>query len=1084
MKFKLLGILLLIFITGNVFAQTILSGKVLDKTFGDALTGANVYIMNADNRALGGVMVDFNGEYHVRVPNQPNLSIVISFIGYKTQKVKYTGQTKLDISLEEESQAISAVEVVAKKAERNEMGLLQREIVGATQKMTMEGLETAPVTDVTEALQGAMSNVDILTNAEPGVKSQIRIRGTSSLNANTEPLIVIDGVPYPADINDDFDFSTANSDDYGALLNISPTDIESIEVLKDAAATAVWGSKGANGVLLINTKRGSKGKIQFSFSSKYELSKERNTIPLLNASQYVSMIQDAIWNTVNDIGYSGALNYVRLLYDTKEIGYDPEWQYFNEYNVNTNWVDEVTQTGFSVDNSFSMSGGGDKATYRFSLSHLAQDGTTIGTGFQRIGATFNMRYVFSNRLDISTNYQFTQSVRDTYWEESSKRRTPRSVAINRMPNQSPYYINEDGSVSSQYFTPWQNFQGSFDSQGIYNPTAMVHESKNNTTSYTNAFTFNLHYNLLKGFDYYGLIGLRASTNRTDRFLPSSVTGVPWTSDYYNVSSMSSSDNLYMYTENKLIYNWQPAEGHKVLGTALLTTDENVRSALNGEVSGKGSSSMPSTSSGGNIKSMSSSRLTTRSVGVILNAHYSLLQRYMFNVGYRLEGNSTISPKTRWGWFPTVGVAWQMGDEAFMENLDWISTSKVRASWGQSGNTPSGASLYMGRFSPITPGYGDMTAIFPSTIQLDNLKWETVSKSNAGVDIGLLNDKVMMAVDVYRNVTTDLLRKKVTVPSTTGYSSISYFNSGKMTNDGWEFRIDWNVLRTKKWGLTTSFNISQNFNKVNSLPNSTNEDSYNFGNTNYAYKVVEGDPLGSFYGYKYLGVYQNVEDTYARDSKGSVINDINGKPVVSTINGQKVYPGDAKYGDMNGDGVIDKYDIVYLGNSMPTLTGGFNFNLRYGGWGLIANFHGRAGQKIVNSARMSMENMYGNNNQSTAVLRRWRNEGDDTDIPRALYNRGYNYLGSDRFVEDGSFLRLKTLTIRYKLPTEITRKAKLTGVDLYLTGYDLFTITKYTGQDPEVALSYDSEGSGIYMLAKDNAQTPKAMRFAAGINLKF
>ena len=348
-----------------------------------------------------------------------------------------------------------------------------------------------------------------------------------------------------------------------------------------------------------------------------------------------------------------------------------------------------------------------------------------------------------------------------------------------------------------------------------------------------------------------------------------------------------------------------------------------------------------------------------------------------------------------------------------------------------------------------------------------------------MDLGLFEDKLACTFDVYDKTTSNLLQKSVSTPTTTGYSSVRYINSGEMTNKGWEVSFNWKAIDTKKFGAIFSLNVAQNINKIVNLPVNIMDQSYTFANGNYANKVVPGDPLGSFYGYNYLGVYKNLADTYARDANGNVMKDISGNPVIIKNGNTQVKPGDAKYRDLNHDGVINQYDITYLGNAMPTLTGSFGINLRYKEWGLIANFYGRAGQKIINSARMSLENMYGSDNQSTAVLRRWRREGDDTDIPRALYGRGYNYLGSDRFVEDGSFLRLKTLTVKYSVPRKALQLIGLTQCDIYATAYDLWTLTNYSGQDPEVSLS-----TSVYMLAKDTATTPKPIRVAMGLNLRF
>lgn len=1066
-----------------VAAQTVLTGTVKDSGNGDPLIGANVYFVNAENRTLGGSIVDINGEYRIKVPAQKNMSITFSYVGYKTKSIKYTDQKVLNVVLEDAT-TIQDVEVVAQRIERNSMGQTPKELVSATQKLSLEGLESAMVTNVTEALQGAMANVDILSGADPGSSSSIRIRGTSSLSASSEPLFVVDGVPLPVDVSSDFNFSTANSDDYGQLLNISPSDIQSIEVLKDAAATAVWGSKGANGVLLITTKKGKKGRLSFNFSSKYEYKKEGSSIPMLNSKQYVSMVQDAIWNSVNDIGQGSneANTLLALLYNTKEIGFDPSWAYFNEYNQNTDWLALVTQPGMSLDNNLSISGGGDKADYRLSLGHLLEEGTTIGTKYQRFSTSFNMQYKFSNKLDISTNYSFTRGIKDANYADGYIDGTGlRGQALTKMPNMSPYIIGADGKATSEYFTPFTYFQGSYATNKIYNPVAMAYESQNRTTAVTSRMIFNLHYNFFKGFDYFGVVGFDARTNKTTKFLPQSVSGESYINKYVNIGSDGGSDNLYLTTENRFIFNRTLADNHKLLMSAIWQTSDQTNSTYLSSTSGNPSIGIIDPIVGSNTKNAAggSGRVISRSVGGVVNALYTLYDKYLFNAGYRMEANSSLSSKSRWGMFPTAGVAWQLGDEEFIKNLRVISMAKVRANWGQSGNSPSGASPYIGTFSAIPNGYGEMVAIEPVKIQLENLTYETITQTNLGIDIGLFNNRLNFTIDVYDKLTTDMLQKDVDLPTTTGFTTVKFYNSGKMSNQGWEFRTDVDVLRGKKWKLSFDFNISQNRNQILELPTNKQNESYTFGNKNYAYKFVVGDPLGSFYGFKSLGLYQNVEETYARDVNGNIINNINGEPVVMKNGSVKVYPGDAKYQDVNGDGVIDKYDIVYIGNSNPLFIGGFGFKLSYKGIGLVASFHGRAGQKVINQARMNNEYMYARDNQSVSVLRRWRAEGDDTEIPRALYGRGYNTLGSDRFVEDASFLRMKTVTLKYDLPRDLVRKLHIQKLQFYFTGYDLLTFTKYKGQDPEISLSWVDK---IYPVYIDKASTPKPLRLAAGINI--
>jgi hypothetical protein len=413
----------------------------------------------------------------------------------------------------------------------------------------------------------------------------------------------------------------------------------------------------------------------------------------------------------------------------------------------------------------------------------------------------------------------------------------------------------------------------------------------------------------------------------------------------------------------------------------------------------------------------------------------------------------------------------------------ITEWKIRASYGMSGNAPSGTSPYVGTYASIG-NYMDANAISSRTMQLNNLKWETSTEFDIGTDINLFDGKLTATFDWYKKKTKDLIQKNVSVPEYIGYpgTTIAYWNSGRLKNEGWEFRIDYEVLKTKDWQLKVNWNINRNINTIEELPSNVSSGDENFtpANGSYATKIMSGTSVGSFFGFRSLGVYRNLEDTYAKDAEGNVMYDLEGKPIVMTNMDTRCYPGDAKYEDVNHDGRIDKNDIVYIGNYNPVVSGGGGFNLKYKGWGLTVFLHYRLGQKIVNQARMNAEAMYNRDNQSTAVLRRWRTEADvDTDIPRALYGYGLNYMGSDRFVEDCSFIRLKTLSLNYNFPKAFCKKLGVNTLSMFLTGYDLFTITDYTGQDPEVNMP-----SKVTDLAVDNSQTPRSRRYSMGITVNF
>ncbi len=1074
-KYILTAILLVVCTATAVAQNNVITGTVMEQ-FGDDLEpimGANVVLVNSQNRHVRGTVTDINGKYNLAVPaDSKKLRIKVSYIGMKTQTVNYTGQTNINFKLESNTK-IQEVTVTGQRGGRDQMGISRLEQTSATQRLDLSQIvETAPVTSVEEALQGQIAGLDINLGGDPGARSSIRIRGTSSLSASNEPLIIIDGVPQDIDINDDFNFATANEEDFGALLNIAPANIESIEVLKDASATAIYGTKGANGVLLINTKRGSMGRTKFSFSSKYTFKSEPKSIPLLNGAQYVAMMQDAIWNAANAKGISNASSEMNMLFNNPEINYDPTYKYYDEYNVDTDWLEAVKQNAIVTDNNLSMTGGGEKAVYKLNLGYYDEQGTTVGTGVQRLSAGMKITYNFSDRLRVRTDFSFSNTNKDANVLDNA-----RSMAQTKMPNLSPYWIDPVTKQSTGvYFTPQEDFQGSY--SGNYNPVAMVNEGYNKTTQRDEKLTITLEYDFPFHLQYQGWVSMNMRTTKNKKFLPQEATGVLWTNSNANRSTDASSDAFSLQTENKLIYNNTFAEKHKLIATALLRTNDSQSFSYSSSTYGNASANLSDPVVGSVVAGSGSGNSQRRSIMMIAQGVYSYDNRYVLRATVNHEGNSTMGKSNRWGTFPAFGAAWNIEQEHFLSEKikKWLNTAKLRFGIGWSGTSPSGASIYLGAYQSLGQ-YMDMSAVYPVRMQLDNLKWETTKELDFGFDLRLFN-KLNVTFDYYDKLTTDLLLANTKLPSSTGYNTIKYINSGSMSNKGVEIRFDYEVFRNKDWTVSVNANVSRNVNKVKELPSTWVMDNYTFGNGNYALRIVENAPVGSFYGYRYLGVYQNTNETYARDAQGGIMNDWNGKPITMKNGTDPVFPGDAKYEDINHDGVINESDIVYLGNANPKFFGGGGFQVRYKQFTLTTFFYGRYGQKVINGARISLENMRGKGNQSTAVLHRWRSEGDDTDIPRALYGMGYNYLGSDRFVEDASFLRLKTLSISYNVPKKWLKKLGVTKLNVFATGYDLFTWTGYKGQDPEVKMPSATS------LVKDNSTTPVTRRFSFGLNLDF
>lgn len=1057
--------------------DNVISGTVSEMFGGskEPIMGANVVLVNSQNRYIKGVVTDMNGNFNIQVPaNAGALRVRVSYIGMKPQTFKYTGQTRLDVTLEsDQANNLKEVTIVAKKTDG--MGISRLEQTSSVQSLKVSDIvEASPVGSIEEALQGQISGLDISLGGDPGAKSSIRIRGTNTLNGDAQPLIVVDGVPYDTEISDDFNFATANEEDFGALLNIAPANIESIDVLKDASATAIYGSKGANGVLIINTKKGAMGKTQFSFSSKFTLKHEPASIPLLNGSQYTALMQDELWNAANAKGVSNAANELNLLFNSDEINYNPAFKYYDEYNCNTDWLEAVKQDAIVTDNNFSMSGGGEKARYRFALGYYDEQGTTRGTGLGRLSTQLKVTYNFSDRLRVHTDFSFTNTSKDANALDNA-----RSVAQTKMPNLSPYWIDDEtGLATNRYFTPESDFQGGY--KNNYNPLALVNLGYNKTTIREEKMTISLEYDFPFHLKFAGWVSMNMKTNKNKQYLPQEATGVLWTSSNANRATDATSDAFVLQSEMKLIYNNVFAQKHNIVATGIFRTYQSQSFSSSNITYGNASDNLSDPIVGSVVAGAGSGNSERRSVSSIFQGVYTYDNRYALKGTVNYEGNSAMGSKNRFGAYPAFGFAWNAEKEHFIpESMKkWFTEGKVRLSLGWAGKAPSGAAYYFGAYQNVGQ-YVDLGATAPVRMQLDKLKWETTREKNLGIDLRLW-DKLAITFDYYDKRTSDLLLKNTALPTTTGYGSIAWLNSGVLSNKGFELRFDYQVLKNKDWTVSVNANCSRNVNKVEELPLTYKDENYTFGNGNYAMRIVEGAPIGSFYGYRYKGVFQNVEDTYARDVDGNVMYDYLGKPVIMRNGTELTYPGDARYEDINHDGVINENDIVYLGNANPKLICGGGFSVKYKDWTLTTFFYGRFGQKIINKARMNLESMYGTGNQSTAVLHRWRSEGDQTDIPRALYGMGYNYLGSDRFVEDATFVRLKNVTLSWNVSRNWLKKLNwgVTRANIFVTGYDLITWTGYEGQDPEVSLPAANK------LVMDSSTTPVSKRVAFGLTLNF
>jgi TonB-linked SusC/RagA family outer membrane protein len=779
----------------------------------------------------------------------------------------------------------------------------------------------------------------------------------------------------------------------------------------------------------------------------------------------------------------------------KEFQYDPNDPYwYNNYSKNTNWIKAITQTGITQDHNISMTGGGEKARYYASLGYLDQKGTTIGTYLKRISTRINLDYIVSERIRFKSDlsYSFTDNNRNFALNL-------RDLAYRKMPNMSIYEYDEYGNLSGNYFTPATNIQGQYlgldpksNIVGTSNPVALANDAKYNIISQRVTPHFNLQYEILKKvlmatFD----VQFDINNNKNNSFLPQTATGRPWTEPSVNRAYDGDIDVFNVQSKTNLVYT--PTfknPNHSLISFVSLSTYDNKYVSQEILTSNTASSVLQDPSSASRTQN-GESRLTattgqTRSVGLLFNAQYGYKDRYIINAGVRGDGNSRFGPTNRYALFPSASIRWRISDEKFMKrfqkNIDDLS---FRASYGQSGNSPKKDYTYINTYNTFSWTYLGQAGVYPANMQLSDLKWETIIGQNAGVNLSMFKRRFTVDAEFYVNRTKNMFFPGLQIASINGFSSVD-MNVGTMDNQGFELGLGVTPFKNKTWQVDFNFNIARNINMIREISDLYPLDKGDItANGQYKTFLQVNNPFGSFYGFKYKGVYKDLASTIATDAGGKNIVGPTGQTIYMKFNypsiGYTFQPGDAMYEDINHDGNINYQDIVYLGNSNPKFTGGFGTSVTFKGqWKFTAFFNYRYKVDLVNGTKILTTNMYGFDNQSTAVLRRWKKEGDVTDIPRALYRTGYNWLGSDNYVEDGSFLRFRTATIRYTAPKKFVQKLKVKNLSGYVTIENLFTWTNYTGQDPEASV----RGSDPFRVAIDNSYTPPVKTFTVGVTASF
>ena len=1100
-----------------------ISGTVSDDI--DVLPGASVAEVDASNRVVNATVTDMNGNFVLPIKSAKN-QLRISFMGYKTQQLPINKAT-FKVTMQDATKTMKeVVKTAKKKIKTSGLAIPEREVSFSAQGISSKEFEGLGITSVDEALQGRIAGLDIVMNSgDLGAGTSMRLRGATTVSTLTsnEPLIVVNNNVWNVDLSD-FDVATANDEKFAQLLNVNTEDIEEIKVLKDAAATAIWGSQGANGVIEITTKRGSRGKPKVTYSLKMTMTHQPSGIKLLDGDHYTMLLKESYFNPQQQT-YIGQV---------RELNYDEKDSEFLMFNKNTDWVDLVKQNGLRQNHYISISGGDEKTLFRISGGYDHETGTIIEQKLNRFSTRMALDYYVNDRIKIISNFSLTYTKNKRNYDGLL------GIAYTKMPNLSPYRYayDENGNeynTGEYYIIPRYAFtdhgqlttdqSNNFnDQRDLHNPLASAKYAKNEQTTYDITPELELEYKLL-GLDdsshqlrYNGRVVMNVYNDYTDKSFPSSLV----TNNYWDTGSAYSYSrkNLAFTTTHTLTF--QPHfknEDHYLLAMGRFQLVSGSSSSQSTDVY-RLPDRLQSVTSGGFVSGMGSGFNEWRSLYYTLSTHYSYKSRYMFDFSMRIDATTKFGPNNRWGYFPAVSGRWNIIDEPWMQ---WardkvkVSMLSIRPGWGLVGNPPGADYLYMNSFAQGSR-YLNQVSMNPSGLKLTELKWENIYTWNLGIDLHFFDDRLKFVVDLYRRTTKDMLMSNSGIPSSNGWSSLSVKNVGDMKNEGWEIQVNGErLLKKGKFYADAYINFANNRNvitKMDPLVLANLNIDWTENNRSVLQRVQLNNPFGSIYGFRYKGVYQYNYDT-ARDlaradikagtdqlqanltdrgwtypivqnADGTYVRDSHGDPIqmrfaykTSSGTGYAFKGGDAIYEDVNHDGNINQLDIVYLGNSLPKLNGGFGFTLHYDHWALRANFNYRIDYDILNMARLDMESMISNNNQSEAVNYRWRKEGDVTSIPRAMFGDGSNYntLISDRFIEDGTFLRLNYLQLNYSFDPKLLKKWHMSTLNLYASANNLFCLTKYSGVDPEI-------GYGGYGVTTDSSKTPRSKSYTVGLTIGF
>jgi TonB-linked SusC/RagA family outer membrane protein len=1043
-KKKLIQLFVFTLLAFAVNAQT-------KKVTGIVTTADNVPLQGVSVKLKGGkaaTLTNATGQFTIDLSeNLKTKSLVFAYIGYTTQEIIVINQVNLTVKLVPSVSELDEVVVVGYGTQR------KKDLTGAVAKVDISDLQKAPVRSFEEALGGRVAGVSVTSSdGQPGSTNNIVIRGNNSITQDNSPLWVVDGVPIENPNNN----------------AVNPADIESIEVLKDASATAIYGARAANGVIMVTTKKGVAGKTKFSFASSYAEQDIIKKIQVLSPYEFVR--------------YQSELDPVNT-----NSQYLSNGTTIDSYKavLGVNWQDAVLQSAPMLNHSLSMSGGTDATKYYVSLSALNQEGIIKFSGYDRYQGRFRLDQTVNAKLKLSLNVNY--SALKSYGTIPSSLESSSSQTSNLMfevwgyrpvTNTQNYNVGSEDAL----------FAGD-PNDSRFNPYERIRYEVRNRFSNTIFANLAADYKITKDLTFKSTFGVTNDVNRNESFNGSNTPGgspntVSGRANGVNGSVLYQTTNSYV-NENTLNYNKKIGKKNTIDAVAGFTA-QGVSKYNYGFASAK----LPNESLGlaGLDEGIPSTVISTKTRNALASAlgriNYSYDGKYLASASFRADGSSKFSPDNKWSYFPSGSLAWRFSQEKFMDKLPFINDAKIRVSHGLVGNNRVSDFAYLTTmYSPITLSYPFNGALNSSTVPYTlgnpNLRWESTTQSDAGIDLSFFKSRIGLTVDVYRKVTKDLLLN-ADMPTSSGFAT-AYKNIGSVQNEGLEITLNAKVIDKPKFTWTSSFNIAFNSNKILSLNEGQQAllTTINWDNqwrSSPAYIAKVGQPIGQFYGYIWDGLYQ-LKDFNVTPS-GSYVLKTNVTSNTTTAS-SKIQPGYIKYRDLNGDLIMNDNDKTVIGNATPKFTGGFTNNFKYQQFDLNLFFQYSYGGQLLNANRLVFEGNSGRllQNQFASVLNRWtiNNQNNTMYVAKGDGDKVY----SSRVIEDGSYIRLKTLQLGYTLPIKDAKRLNIQSFRIYASAQNLWTLTNYTGYDPEVSAYSSALTPGF-----DYSVYPRAKTMTIGINLNF